>query len=85
MFDLENIKTSNNYLRKAMFKAFNGRCFYTGEKLTENEMIIDHVIPKSKGGKDSVYNYVITSQRINTKKNNKYNPELAERIPWQKK
>jgi CRISPR/Cas system Type II protein with McrA/HNH and RuvC-like nuclease domain len=67
----KSVSLTDIYLRKAIYKSFNGRCFYTGRKLTINNMEIDHIIPKSKGGKDVVSNYVLVCKYINVKKNNK--------------
>ena len=48
-------------LRSFLFKKYNGRCVYCGNKATE----IEHVIPKSKGGTDSVHNLVIACRKCN--------------------
>ena len=48
-------------LRSYLFKKYNGRCVYCGNKATE----IEHVIPKSKGGTDSVHNLVIACRKCN--------------------
>jgi len=55
-------------LRKAIFKAFNGKCFYTGQVIDESDMVIDHVVPKNRGGEDSVFNYVLTTRLLNANK-----------------
>lgn len=62
---------SNHNLRTAIYKVFGGRCFYTGRKVSEEDMVIDHVVPKSKGGEDSPYNYVLTTKDINSSKSDK--------------
>lgn len=50
---------------------------YTGERITDkNEITIDHIIPKSRGGKDEWENLAVTSKKTNLKKNNK-TPEEA--------
>lgn len=48
-------------LRSYLFKKYNCRCVYCGNKATE----IEHVIPKSKGGTDSVHNLVIACRKCN--------------------
>lgn len=73
-------KTSNKHLRKAMFSVFGGKCFYSGRPVAENDFEIDHVVPKSKGGENSVYNYVLVAKNINRKKHNKYDAEAATKI-----
>ena len=61
-------KIDNPRLRAAMLKVFGEKCFYSGQKVTEENMVIDHIVPKNKGGKDSVYNYALCSKSINSKK-----------------
>lgn len=73
-------KTTNKNLRKAIFKAFDGHCFYSGKKLSEDAFEIDHVVPKSKGGEDSIYNYVLVSKDINHKKSDKQDEETVAKI-----
>ena len=48
-------------LRSFLFKKHNGRCVYCGSKAEE----IEHIIPKSKGGTDSVHNLVIACRKCN--------------------
>ena len=48
-------------LRSFLFKKYSGRCVYCGSKAEE----IEHVIPKSKGGTDSVHNLVIACRKCN--------------------
>jgi hypothetical protein len=65
------ISISDLKLRKAIYEAFEGRCFYTGQPVPFEKMCIDHVVPKSKGGENNIYNYVLTSQRLNAQKSAK--------------
>ena len=53
-----------------------GICQYSRKKLRKNESSVDHIIPKSRGGKDEYTNLVITDKEINAKKGNK-TPEEA--------
>ena len=46
----------------------NGMCQYSGVKLKPNEGNIDHIIPKSKGGKTTWDNCVLAHKKINAKK-----------------
>lgn len=55
-------------------------CQYTGIKLSHKKADIDHVIPKSKGGKDSWDNLVVTSKELNRKKGNKTNREAGLKL-----
>lgn len=44
---------------------------YTGEKLRSDDFTIDHVVPKSKGGKTTWSNCVVCSHKINVRKGDK--------------
>ncbi len=45
-------------------------CSYCGKKLQKAEATIDHILPKSKGGKDSWKNCVTSCSLCNSKKGN---------------
>lgn len=63
------VRTSDELLRKAMYQIFKGKCFWTKRDLEENEFHIDHVVPKARGGKDKIDNYVLSCPRENVVKN----------------
>ncbi len=44
------------------------RCQYTGKVLKTEEGSIDHVVPRSRGGKDAWENLVWSSKDVNAKK-----------------
>lgn len=69
-------KKRPKFSSKALWSRDNGTCQYTGQKLTPNEANIDHVLPRSKGGRTTWTNCVITHKVINHKKGNK-TPEEA--------
>jgi 5-methylcytosine-specific restriction endonuclease McrA len=50
---------------------------YTGKELEFESATIDHVIPKSRGGKDTYDNTVLTTKEINNRKGNKLNSEAG--------
>ena len=58
---------------------------YTGKKLKRDEITIDHIIPQSKGGKDTWENLVSTSKEINSRKGNKFNHEAGLKLIRQPK
>lgn len=62
--------------RKGIFIRDGFQCQYTGEQLNSNNITIDHVIPKSRGGKTSWENCVAASFKINAFKGNR-TPEEA--------
>ena len=46
----------------------NGVCQYTGRKLSKNEGNVDHIIPKSRGGRSNWDNCVLSHKDINARK-----------------
>jgi len=62
--------------KKNLFIRDNWNCQYSGKILSRDEADIDHVIPKSRGGKTTWTNLVVSSKKINRKKGNK-TPEEA--------
>jgi len=56
------------------------RCQYTGKMLHPGEGSIDHVIPRSRGGKTTWENCVLASRQINTKKGNRLPHEAGLRL-----
>lgn len=54
-----------------IYKRDNYTCVYTGRKLLKEELSIDHVIPKSRGGKDTWDNLVTCDRLLNSQKSSK--------------
>jgi 5-methylcytosine-specific restriction endonuclease McrA len=52
----------------AVWNRDDGICQYTGKKLSKNEGNIDHVVPRSKGGKTNWSNCVLAHKEVNAKK-----------------
>jgi hypothetical protein len=59
------VSTSNEKLRRAIYVAFEGACFYSGRPIKFDEMHIDHIKPLAKGGQNCIANYVACCQQIN--------------------
>lgn len=53
-----------------IYKRDNYTCVYTGKKLAKDELSIDHVVPKSRGGKNTWENLVCCDRALNSKKSN---------------
>ena len=62
---------------KTVWERDSGRCQYTGKKLTKTSGNLDHVVPKSRGGKDTWENLVLCDKEINTIKGNKLPSEVG--------
>jgi 5-methylcytosine-specific restriction endonuclease McrA len=64
------------FTQKNLWERDNFTCQYTGKKLTRTNGNIDHIIPRSQGGKTSWENCVIAHKEINARKADK-TPEQA--------
>jgi 5-methylcytosine-specific restriction endonuclease McrA len=64
-------KRRPKFTSKNLWARDKGVCQYTGKKLTPNEGNIDHIIPKSRGGKTNWTNCVISHKDINSQKGDK--------------
>ena len=64
-------KRRPKFTAKNLWERDKGTCQYTGKKLSPKEGNIDHVIPKSRGGKTCWTNCVISHKDINSKKADK--------------
>lgn len=56
------------------------KCQYTGVPLTNRTFSLDHIVPKSKGGKDSWHNLVSCHKDVNSRKGNKFNHEAGLKL-----
>jgi 5-methylcytosine-specific restriction endonuclease McrA len=56
------------------------RCQYTGVELRPDEGNIDHVVPRSRGGKDAWENCVWSSKAVNSKKGNRLPHEAGLKL-----
>lgn len=57
--------------RKNLLLRDNHECQYCGTKVSSAEATLDHIVPKSKGGKNDFLNLVVCCQKCNHKKGNK--------------
>ena len=62
--------------RKNLFARDKNCCMYCGKKFNTKELNLDHVIPKSKGGRETWENLVCSCVRCNNRKGNR-TPEEA--------
>lgn len=71
--------------KKTIYARDKGICQYTGEKLSYGVATLDHIKPKSKGGKDTWENLVLCSPKLNHEKGNKSNKEAGLKLLKQPK
>lgn len=67
-----------NFCRRSLWKRDDFRCQYCGKRPREDECTIDHVVPKSLGGKTNWTNCVLACYRCNSQKADR-RPEEAFR------
>ena len=56
------------------------RCQYTGKMLRPDEGSLDHVLPRSRGGKDEWGNLVWSDKTLNAKKGNRLPHEAGLKL-----
>lgn len=62
---------------KGIWVRDGGRCQYTGRTLAPHEGNIDHIIPRSRGGRTSWENCVLADKRVNSLKGNRLPEEVG--------
>lgn len=70
-------KTKVKFSRRNLWKRDRHRCQYCGKRPRNDEITIDHVIPRSQGGKTCFNNCVLACIKCNKRKNNR-TPEQAK-------
>ena len=76
--DEAGYKGGNLLLKMELLEKQGGVCLYTGEPLLPSELgvlEIEHIVPRSRGGPDAQYNYVLTREKTNKEK--------ADRTPFE--
>ena len=66
--------------RRNLWHRDGGVCQYTGRKLAPHEGNIDHVVPRSRGGKTSWDNCVLAHKEINSRKADRLPQEAGLRL-----
>jgi 5-methylcytosine-specific restriction endonuclease McrA len=65
---------------RAIRERDGNRCQYTGRVLRPDEGSLDHVVPRSRGGKDAWENLVWSSKDVNARKGNRLPHEAGLRL-----
>ena len=65
---------------RAIWARDGGRCQYTGKELRPHEGNIDHVLPRSRGGKSTWENCVLASREVNSRKADRLPEEVGLRL-----
>lgn len=70
-------KSEVKFTRRNIYEHYNYRCNYCGNKFTTSELNLDHVLPRSRGGKTDWANVVTSCIPCNLRKGNR-TPEEAD-------
>jgi 5-methylcytosine-specific restriction endonuclease McrA len=73
-------KRRPKFSARAIWARDRGRCQYTGAVLRPSEGNIDHVLPRSRGGKTSWENCVLASKDVNSRKADRLPEEVGLRL-----
>ena len=65
---------------RAIRERDDNRCQYTGALLRPDEGSLDHVVPRSRGGKDAWENLVWSSKAVNARKGNRLPHEAGLKL-----
>lgn len=68
------------FTRKNIYEHYGYRCCYCGKKFPSKELNLEHVIPKSRGGKSTWDNVVTACIECNTKKGGRTPEESGMRL-----
>lgn len=69
---IKKLKKASKPSKKMLWYRDNGMCQYCRKKLKLSDSTIDHVIAKSKGGRNTWQNLVIACVKCNQKKGNRH-------------
>ncbi|RMH56191.1 MAG: HNH endonuclease [Candidatus Hydrogenedentota bacterium] len=68
------------FTRRNVYEHYRYRCCYCGKKFSTQELNLDHVIPRSRGGKSNWENVVTACIRCNSRKANMLPEEAGMRL-----
>ena len=66
--------------REEIYKKYNGRCAYCGDKIEYKDMQVDHIKPKHLGGRDEMVNYMPSCRACNFYKSTFSLEEFRKRL-----
>jgi 5-methylcytosine-specific restriction endonuclease McrA len=65
---------------RTIWERDGGICQYTGKALAPHEGNIDHILPRSRGGKTTWENCVLVDRKVNSKKGDRLPEEVGLRL-----
>ena len=75
--------TTTIFSNKQLFARDNWRCCYCGDKFATSELTREHVIPRSKGGKDVWENVATCCLPCNSRKGDRYLHQTQMKLQYQ--
>ena len=72
--DEVGLKGNKMLLKLELLQKQGGICLYNGTPISPTDLPnleIEHIVPRSRGGPDAQYNYVLTDEKTNKEKDNK--------------
>jgi len=73
-------KPKQNFSRRAIYKLYNKQCQYCAKYFGTEELTIEHVVPRSRGGKTRWENCVLACVGCNSKKANRTPQEAKMKL-----
>lgn len=70
----------NADIRKQIYQAQEGLCYWSGKKISLGKSHIDHIVPLSRGGTDTISNKVLADAKMNSRKNAKLPDDFIEQL-----
>lgn len=77
------VRREVRFSRRNIFERDKNTCQYCGKRLPKPDLTLDHVIPQSRGGRDTWENLVLACVNCNIKKSNR-TPREANMLPLRK-
>jgi len=68
------------FSRRNIFERDRNTCQYCGRRFSKVDLTIDHVIPRSRGGRDTWENLVLACMKCNVRKGNRTPEEARMRL-----
>jgi len=76
----EFVRREVRFSRRNIFERDRNTCQYCGRRFTKSELTIDHVVPRSRGGRDTWENVVLACMKCNVRKGNRTPREAGLRL-----
>lgn len=74
------VRREVRFSRRNIFERDKNTCQYCGKRLVKNDLTLDHVVPRSRGGRDSWENLVLACMPCNVRKGSRTPGEASMRL-----